>query len=107
VGLIQREIEKAGIPTIGISIVREYSEKVRPPRTLFLKWPFGHPVGEPDNIPQQRAVLFEAFKALYEIDTPGEIRDLLFKWRREDYSKYQAPGADHFVPIKPAQVVNS
>lgn len=90
-GLIQRAIEQVGIPTIGISIVRDYSEKIRPPRTVALRWPFGHPLGEPGNIPQQRAVLFEAFKALETIETPGEIIDLPFKWRREDYSVYQEP----------------
>jgi D-proline reductase (dithiol) PrdB len=106
VGLIQREIEKAGIPTIGISIVREYSEKVRPPRTVFLKWPFGHPLGEPGNVQQQRAVLFEALKALYAFNAPGEILDIPFKWRREDYSAYQEPVMDHFIPIKPDRAVN-
>jgi len=88
VGLIQREVEKAGIPTIGISIVREYSQKVKPPRTIFLRWPFGHPLGEPFNLPQQRAVLAEAFKALYSIDEPGKILDLPFRWRREKYETY-------------------
>ena len=87
-GLIQREIEKTGIPTIGISIVRAYSEKVKPPRTVFLRWPFGHPLGEPFNIPQQRAVLAEALKALYSINSPGEILDLPFRWRREKYGDY-------------------
>jgi D-proline reductase (dithiol) PrdB len=91
VGLIQREIEKAGIPTIGISIVREYTEKVQPPRTVFLKWPFGHPLGEPGNVKQQRAVVLEAFRALYSITTPGEIVDLPFRWRRHDYEKYEEP----------------
>ena len=90
-GLIQREIERAGISTIGISIVRQYTEKVRPPRSVFLRWPFGHPLGEPGNVRQQRAVLFEAFKALYAIEVPGEIIDLPFRWRREDYSSYHEP----------------
>jgi D-proline reductase (dithiol) PrdB len=93
VGLIQREIERVGIATIGISIVREYSEKVRPPRTVFLRWPFGHPLGEPDNHPQQRAVLLETFKALYQIEEPGTIVDLPFRWRREKYTDYQPPSA--------------
>jgi len=57
--LIQREIEQAGIPTIGISIVREYTEKVKPPRTVFLDWPFGHPLGEPFDKEQQVAVLLD------------------------------------------------
>ncbi len=76
-----------GIPTIGISIVREYTEKVKPPRTIYLRWPFGHPLGEPFNIAQQRAVLAEAFSALYFIKTPGEIIDVPFKWKREHYDE--------------------
>jgi hypothetical protein len=83
--LIQREIEKQGIPTIGVSIVREYSEKVKPPRTVFLRWPFGHPFGEPFNAAQQRVVLAEALRALYAIQKPGEIIDLPYRWRRETY----------------------
>jgi D-proline reductase (dithiol) PrdB len=92
VGLIQREIEKTGIATIGISIVREFTEKVRPPRTVFLRWPFGHPLGEPGNIRQQRAVILEALQALYTITTPGAIVDLPFRWRRHDYNSRQEPG---------------
>ena len=84
-GLIQREIERIGIPTIGISIVRDYTVKVKPPRTVFLHWPFGHPLGELGNIPQQRVVLAEAFRALCAIDTPGTIIDLPYRWRRERY----------------------
>lgn len=90
-GLIQREIEKVGIATIGVSIVREFTEKVQPPRTVFVKWPFGHPLGEAGNATQQRAVVLEALKALYGITTPGEIVDLPFRWRRHDYSTYQEP----------------
>jgi hypothetical protein len=85
VGLIQREIEKEGIPTIGISIVREYSEKISPPRTVFLRWPFGHPLGEPFNAAQQRVVLAEALRALFTIGEPGTIVDLPYRWRRERY----------------------
>ena len=76
--------------------MREYTEKVQPPRSVYLKWPFGHPLGEPGNVRQQRAVVLEAFRALYTISTPGEIVDLPFKWRRYDYSVYEEPGS--FVP---------
>jgi D-proline reductase (dithiol) PrdB len=85
VGLVQREIERCGIATIGISLVREYSEKVKPPRTIFLRWPFGHPLGEPGNTGQQRTILHAAFTALYHIKTPGTIIDLPYRWRRETY----------------------
>jgi len=85
VGLIQRAIEAQGIPTIGVSIVRQYTEKVKPPRTVFLRWPFGHPFGEPFNVAQQRVVLAEALHALIAIREPGTIIDLPYKWRREKY----------------------
>ncbi|HKL26499.1 MAG TPA: hypothetical protein VJ910_09775 [Desulfuromonadales bacterium] len=93
-GLIQREIERQGIPTVGISIVRDYTEKVQPPRTIFLKWPFGHPLGEPGNLAQQRTVLLEALKAVKTIREPGEIIDLPFPWRRYRYSVEQMASLD-------------
>jgi len=76
VGLIQREIERQGIPTIGISIVRSYTERIKPPRSIYLHRPFGHPMGEPFNVELQTAVLKHAFNALYSISTPGEIIDI-------------------------------
>lgn len=85
--MIQREIEKAGISTIGISILRKFSEKVKPSRTIYLRWPFGHPLGEPFNLAQQRVVLIEAFKALYSINKPGQIIDIPFKWKKHRYDK--------------------
>jgi len=78
VGLIQRAIEAAGIPTIGISLVRKYSEKIRPPRTIFVNQPFGHPLGEPFKADQQNAVLQKAFEAFSRISEPGTIIDVTF-----------------------------
>ncbi len=69
--------------------MREFTEKVKPPRTIFMKWPFGHPLGEPFNVLQQQAVLIEAFNALYAIDTPGTIINVPFRWRRESYEQYK------------------
>ena len=85
-GLIQREIEKAGIPTIGITLLRRYTEMVKPPRSIYLRWPFGHPLGEPHHIQQQFAVLEQAFLALYDIRVPGTIMDVPFRWRRQTYN---------------------
>ena len=85
--MIQREIEGVGIPTIGISILRKYAEKIKPPRTIYLRWPFGHPLGEPFDLAQQRAVLIEVFKALYSIDKPGQIINIPFKWKKHRYDK--------------------
>ena len=84
-GLVQREIEKAGIPTISVSILRKLTEEVKSPRSVFVRWPFGHPLGEPFNVAQQTTIIREAFKALKEIREPGTIIDLPYRWKRETY----------------------
>jgi D-proline reductase (dithiol) PrdB len=70
------------VPTIGISIVRRFTEEVKAPRSVFLKWPMGHPLGEPGRVDEHRIVLKAAFKALADITTPGAIIDLPYRWKR-------------------------
>jgi len=104
VGLIQREIEGVGISTIGISIVRRFSEKIKPPRTVFLPWPFGHPLGEPFNVAQQRTVLEDAFDVLYSIKTPGAIIDLPYAWKKERY-RPDTSGSDRAIEGQDGKLV--
>ena len=84
-GLIQREIERSDVSTISISLVRGVSEKIKPPRAVYLPWSFGRPLGTPFNINQQRSVLMATFNALTSINRPGEILDLSFHERTEKY----------------------
>jgi hypothetical protein len=65
--------------------LREVTEKVRPPRALYLRWPFGHPLGEPFNVAQQLTILHDAFDFLYTAQA-GELRSLDYRWRRHSYS---------------------
>jgi len=39
--VLARALETAGIATTSISMVREHMEKVKPPRALFVPFPFG------------------------------------------------------------------
>ncbi len=71
---------------MGVSIVRDYAERVNPPRTVFVRWPFGHPMGEPFNRIQQAVVLNDAINALAAIDVPGTIVDLPYRWRRHRFT---------------------
>lgn len=71
---------------MAISIVREVTEKTPPPRALFMRFPFGHALGEPGNREQQLTILYLAFRLLFEADRPGTIRDAGLRWRRETYS---------------------
>jgi D-proline reductase (dithiol) PrdB len=64
VGLIQSVIEKHGIPTVSTSVLREITEKVKPPRTLFLDRPLGYPLGEANNPDLQKRIIHAALGLL-------------------------------------------
>ena len=70
VGLIQRAIEFAGITTVSISLLREITEKIHPPRALFVPFPLGYPLGEPDNPTLQLRIMHAAFSLLARTDVP-------------------------------------
>ncbi len=86
VGLIQREIEKEGISTVGISLVREISERVKPPRTYFLRYPFGHSMGEPFNLNQQMSIMRDCLELLRSAVEPGIIVNSPYRWRRQRFN---------------------
>ncbi len=44
--------------------MREHTEKVKPPRALFVPFPLGLPVGHPGNVAEQQRVLDLAFSML-------------------------------------------
>ncbi len=65
VGLVAAELERQGIATVAIQLLREVAERVRPPRALFVPFPHGYPLDSPGDPPRQRAVL-EAALRLFE-----------------------------------------
>jgi hypothetical protein len=64
VGLIQAAFENEGIVTVSISLYRFVTEKVRPPRALWVPFPLGYPLGEPHNPALQRRVILAALELL-------------------------------------------
>lgn len=56
---------------------------VKPSRAVTVKFPYGSLVGEPNNADLQGKVVLAALQALKEINTPGEIKELPFRWRRD------------------------
>jgi hypothetical protein len=86
VSLIARVVESYGISTVSLSLNRELSEKIGAPRTLYLRYPYGAPLGEPGNVNQQRAILRDMFAALENIKEPGTIIDLPYRWRRDTFT---------------------
>jgi D-proline reductase (dithiol) PrdB len=70
---------------VSISLVRDITVQVRPPRALCLRWPFGHPLGEPFAVAQHGRILRDMLQALETMQEPGAIIDLDYRWRREHY----------------------
>ncbi|MCA1706981.1 MAG: hypothetical protein LC808_28440 [Actinobacteria bacterium] len=56
--------EASGLSTVQISLLREHTEKVRPPRALFCPFPFGLALGKPNDPEFQHRVLAQTFSLL-------------------------------------------
>jgi D-proline reductase (dithiol) PrdB len=85
VGLLARELEARGIPTVLLAVSPEAVEKTAPPRTLLLRFPLGHVLGKPDNRVQQLTVLQDALSVLVSARQPDTVVTSPYRWRREDY----------------------
>ncbi len=79
VGLAAAELERQGISTVAIQLLREVAQRVRPPRALFVPFRHGYPLDGPDEPGRQTAVLEAALKMLEDpnlkppalLDFPG------------------------------------
>lgn len=54
---IAHYLEAEGIMTTGIALVRENAEALQPPRLLWVTFPFGYPLGKPNDTAFQRRVI--------------------------------------------------
>ncbi len=57
-------LEDEGIATTGISLVREHTEQMQPPRFLWVPFPLGRPLGVPGNPEFQHDVIAAALNLL-------------------------------------------
>ena len=69
VSLVAAELERQGIATVAIQLLRNVAKRVRPPRALFVPFRHGYPLDVPRNPARQHAVLEAALRLL-------EISDL-------------------------------
>jgi hypothetical protein len=68
--LLQAAIERAGIATVSISLLREVTSALKPPRALFAPFPMGYPLGEPNNATLQHRIIAAALGLLERNDVP-------------------------------------
>jgi hypothetical protein len=90
VGGLAHYLEAEGIATTQISLIREHTERIRPPRALWVPFELGRPLGLPNNPAFQRRVLLAALELLTADDGP-----ILIDFPAEAQS---VVGADHQEP---------
>lgn len=74
-GLVARALEESGVSTVTISLLREVTEKVRPPRALEVPYRFGFPLGRANDEGLQYGILKAALDMFEQVDEAGEIRE--------------------------------
>ncbi len=58
--------EGAGVATVQISLIRPVTEALKPPRALWVPFPFGRPLGPPDRVDIQLDVLRRTLALAHE-----------------------------------------
>ena len=64
--MLARALEAAGLPTTSLVLLKEHAQRTKPPRALFVPFPYGYALGKPDDPEFQSKVLSAAldlFKA--------------------------------------------
>ena len=72
-GALAHFIEREGVATTSISLIREHSEAMNPPRALWVSFYLGRPFGVPDDPDFQRDVLRAALHLLPTLSTHGIV----------------------------------
>ncbi|HKX30911.1 MAG TPA: hypothetical protein VJ302_24690 [Blastocatellia bacterium] len=70
VGLVQAAIERRGIATVSISLLRRVTESIKPPRALFVPFPMGYPLGRAHDPELQHRVIAAALALIERDDVP-------------------------------------
>jgi len=89
-------LEDEGIATVGISLVREHTEAIRPPRALWVPFELGRPFGVPNDAAFQTSVVRGALRLLNSNDGPVLLEDY-----PEDAPESQpGEGSDWVCPVR-------
>jgi hypothetical protein len=68
VSLVAAELERQGIATVAIQLLRAVAERVRPSRALFVPFRHGYPLDAPSDPARQHAVVEAALRVLENSD---------------------------------------
>lgn len=67
--------------TVTVCLRPEITLAMKVPRAVYLRFPFGNPMGEPDRPDQHRRILEDLFELLETAEEP-QVAELPYRWRR-------------------------
>jgi hypothetical protein len=80
VPVLARTLEEAGLPTVMVTMMPYWAERVGTPRTLAVEFPFGHTLGPTHRPDLQKRVIREALQLLTSAKQSGEIVHSQVRW---------------------------
>ena len=81
-GLVQNQIEGAGVASISMTVQPHITGSIGSPRAVYIRFPAGNQLGEAGKPIQQRTILTDVLEAARYIKAPGTILELPYRWRR-------------------------
>ena len=90
--VLARWIEKAGIPTVVVTMMPAVAVALIAPRVVGVEFPFGHPFGPPGDAATQRRVLLTVLTVLAGAGSFGTRVDVDLEWPtplKEAYRSWQ------------------
>ncbi|MGB9672651.1 MAG: hypothetical protein ACPL3P_00780 [Anaerolineales bacterium] len=98
--MLARILEESGIPTVLITNMPYWAERIGVPRTLAVEHPFGCPIGFPDDEQGQLNLLRTAL-SLFETSTlPGEVKEFYDQWPEPIDTALQS-----WQPLEPSPII--
>ena len=97
--VLARWIERAGIPTVVVTMMPDLAMAQLAPRVVGVEFPFGHPFGRPNDRKTQRRVLETALTVLAGATSFGTRIDLDIEWPQPRGEAFKAGRPEEPSPI--------
>ncbi len=68
--MLARALEEGGLTTVALALIKEHAQRVKPPRALFVPFPFGFALGRAEDAAFQHRVIAAALDLLKYDQTP-------------------------------------
>jgi len=98
--VLARAIEAAGVPTVMVTMMPFWAEKLGTPRTLGVEFPFGHAFGRAGERDEQLAVIRRALRVLAGATSPGTIEHHDQPWQG-DFDEWRK----RWQPSEPSPII--